>query len=159
MSVPRVDRISSSLQRAIQQVLTRGLNDPRMDSSMVTITEVDLAQDGRDATVHVSVMPGKHGPRCLGAIKHASGHIRREAGELIRMRALPQLHFVLDERLKRQASVIAALGQIPDLAPDLAPDLSPELAPDLAPDPAADPSVDAAPTDPSAPLRDRGPAK
>lgn len=93
-------------------MLTRGLNDPRMTGSMVTVTEVDLAKDGRDATVHVSVLPEKHEARCVAAIKHASGHIRRQSGELIRMRALPQLHFVLDQRLKKQAGVIAALGQL-----------------------------------------------
>jgi ribosome-binding factor A len=110
-SEPRFDRIGSSIQRAVQRVLTRGLNDPRLDGSMTTVTEVEVALDGRDATVHISVLPAKHGARCIAAIKHAAGFIRREAGEQIRMRSLPQLHFVLDHRLKKHAGIIAALGQ------------------------------------------------
>lgn len=102
-------KIQSSLQRAIQQVIVRGLQDPRLDGTLITITELELAEDGRDATVHVSVLPEKAEKRSIAAIAHARAFIRREAGELIRMKMLPQLHFSLDRRLKNQAGVIKAL--------------------------------------------------
>jgi ribosome-binding factor A len=103
-------KIASSIQRAIQSILTRGLQDPRLDGVMVTVTEVDLAQDGRDATIHVSILPEKAERKAVAAVQHAASFIRREAGDLIRIRALPQFHFVLDRRLKNQAAVIRALG-------------------------------------------------
>jgi ribosome-binding factor A len=114
-------KIQSSLHRAVQQVIARGLQDPRLDGTMVTITELELAPDGRDATVHVSVLPEKAEKRAIAAIAHARAFIRREAGELIRMKMLPQLHFSLDRRLKHQAGVIRALAQGANVVDDGAP--------------------------------------
>jgi ribosome-binding factor A len=110
-SVPAAERIAATILRAVQQVLQRGLNDPRMEGALVTILSIDLAQDGRDATLRVSVLPATAENRVIKAVQHAGPFIRREAGELIRMRSLPQLHFVLDRSMKRQAEVMKAIGQ------------------------------------------------
>ncbi len=50
--------------------------------------------------------------KCIAALKHSSAYIRREAGELVDMRALPQLDFVLDRSLKKQAGVMQAMSEI-----------------------------------------------
>lgn len=105
------EKVASSILRAIQQVIARGLADPRLDGVMLTITSIDLAPDSRNATLHVSVLPETAEKKAIAAVSHASAHIRREAGELVRLRSLPQLHFTLDQSLKKQAKVIAALGQ------------------------------------------------
>jgi ribosome-binding factor A len=106
------ERVQSTLQRAIQQVIVRGLQDPRTEGALMTVLAVELSPDGHHAAVRVSVLPESHESKCIGALKHASAYIRREAGELVDMRALPQLDFVLDRSLKKQAGVIGVLGKL-----------------------------------------------
>jgi len=121
MSGRRTERVSAQLQRSIQQVITRGLQDPRA-RGLITVTHVDVSKDLRDATIRVSVLPHEHEDLTLHALKDASKHIRRQTGDLIAMHRLPAFHFKLDTSLRKQAEVIEALTQHPTPpAPDAEP--------------------------------------
>lgn len=108
----RNEKIASTLMRAVQQVLVEGLHDPRTHGVMMTVTAVDLAPDGRNATVSVSVLPESKEARVLGALVHSAAHIRRETAEKMHLKIMPLLSFTIDKSLKRQAGVIQALGQV-----------------------------------------------
>ncbi len=110
MSGHRTEKVAGELQRAIQHVLTRGLNDPRM-RGLVTVTRVAVSGDLRDATAYISVMPHEHEKLTHHAIKDAARHIRREAGELVALRRMPDLHFKLDASMRKQAEIIEALAR------------------------------------------------
>lgn len=111
----RTDRVNSQLQKAVQQVITRGLQDPRA-RGLITVTHVETSKDLRDATIRVSVLPHDHEDLTLHALKDASKHIRREAAELMAMHRLPAFHFKLDSSLRKQAEVIEALARERDSA-------------------------------------------
>lgn len=106
----KTEQLASTLQRALQEVIARGLNDPRI-SGLITITSVRISPDLREAVVMVSVLPEERQELVVHGLKHAAPHIRREIGESIRSRQLPTLHFRLDESLKKQAAVIRAISQ------------------------------------------------
>lgn len=110
MSGKRTDKVSAQIQRAVQQVIIRGLQDPRA-RGLITVTAVEVSRDLRDATIRVSVLPHEHEKLTLHALKDASKHIRREAAELMAMHRLPAFHFKLDSSLRKQAEVIEALAQ------------------------------------------------
>lgn len=113
----RVEQLQSTIRRAIQQVLAKGLNDPRY-RGLVSVTDVKLARDLREATVMISVYPEKHEVLTMHAIVHAARHIRREAGELVALDRLPELHFKLDHSLKAQADVLGALSKARAATPE-----------------------------------------
>lgn len=106
----RPKQVAASLQRAVQQVISRGLQDPRV-RGLITVTEVRVSDDLRDATVLISVSPEEHEKLTLHGVKSATKHIRRQAGEIIRMRSLPTLHFKIDRSSKEHAAVIAAINK------------------------------------------------
>lgn len=106
----RKEQVASTLRRAIQQVLGRGLNDPRI-RGLVTVTGVEVPPDLRTATVLVSVLPEERQTLTIKGIQDASRHIRREVGELVAMRQVPELYFKLDVSLKRQAEAIQAISK------------------------------------------------
>lgn len=106
----RSEQVAQTLRRAIEGVLGRGLNDPRI-RGMVSVTGVTVSEDLRQATVRVSVYPDEHEQLTLHGLQSASGHIRREAGELVALSRMPELRFKLDRSLKRQAGVLDALAQ------------------------------------------------
>ncbi len=107
----RVEKIESTLARAVQEVLRRGLNDPRA-RGLISVTSVDVSPDLHNAIVFVSILPEEHQDLTMHALRHASRHIRREAGELMAIRRLPELEFRLDLSLKKQAEVFEALSKV-----------------------------------------------
>jgi ribosome-binding factor A len=104
------DQVASVLRRAVQQVITRGLNDPRV-RGLISVTKVHVSGDLADATVSVSVMPAEQAELTLHGLRHAARHIRTEVGRSVQMRRVPRLSFKLDESLKNEARVIAAINE------------------------------------------------
>lgn len=106
----RKEQVASTLLRAIQQVIARGLNDPRV-RGLITVTDVQVPADLRTATVMISVLPEERQRLSLQGIQDAARHIRREVGDLVAMKQIPELHFKLDLSLKRQAQAMTAIAQ------------------------------------------------
>jgi len=105
-----LDQVASTLRRAIQQIISRGLNDPRV-SGMVSVTAVHVSEDLAAATVSVSVLPAEKADVTLHGLHHAASHIRYQLSKAVRLRRTPRLTFKLDETLKREARVIAAINE------------------------------------------------
>lgn len=79
----------------ISLMLFRNVKDRRI--GLVTITGVDLSPDLRHARVFVSVMGTEQQKKeSMEALHHASGWIRHELGQRIRMKFLPEIVFQAD---------------------------------------------------------------
>lgn len=105
----RAEQVSSVIQRAVQQVLSGGLSDPRI-AGLITVTSVNVSPDLATAVISVSVLPEEKQDLTLHGLRAASTFIRREAGEIIDSRKLPEFVFKLDKALKKQAEVLGALA-------------------------------------------------
>ncbi len=106
----RTEQVSAVLQRAIQDVISRGLHDPRI-SGMITVTGVDVPVDMSKATVHFTVMPVERESLTRYGLQDAAGFIRRRVGDAVRMRRVPDLTFMIDVNAKEQASVLLAIAK------------------------------------------------
>lgn len=106
----RKEQIESSLKRSIAAVISRHLADPRV-RGLISITRVDVSPDLHQAQVFISVIPDKYESRTLAGLTAARGHILTKVGKFLRIRALPTLEFRIDESLKRQAEVFAAIRE------------------------------------------------
>ena len=104
----RTDKIASVIRHAVQDVISRGLGDPRI-RGLVSITHVDVTADLSEAKVHVSVLPATHEDLTMHGLQDAAGHIQHEIAPAITSRRLPKLRFVKDDSLKKQAALDAAL--------------------------------------------------
>lgn len=107
---PRPLQIASVVMRAVQGRLLRGLGDPRLQG-MVSIVGVDMSADLARATVRVSVFPADRGPLSLSALRSAASVFRGVLRDDTSLRRPPELVFVLDESLKRQAAIEDAARQ------------------------------------------------
>lgn len=105
------DQLGSVLHRAVQSVLNEGLADPRLDGTMLTVTQVKVTDDGRTAVASVSVMPEKKQKLAWYALRDASRHIRRKAADIVSVHRMPELIFKLDTSLKKQAAVLEAINR------------------------------------------------
>jgi ribosome-binding factor A len=103
-------QVGSLVQRALQEILARGLNDPRY-RGLVSILEVRISPDLADATVFVSVLPEEHGKLTIAALDHARGHLASKLRGATALRRIPRLSFRLDDRLKRAAHLEQAIRE------------------------------------------------
>lgn len=99
MSIKR-DRMSERVREILSELLLREVADPRLQG--VTITEVKLDPELMYADVYVNALGEEHREKeVLLGLKRASGFLRREVGQRIRVRNTPELHFHWDTTLER----------------------------------------------------------
>jgi ribosome-binding factor A len=91
----RPQRVALQIQHEISLLISRNLKDRRI--GFVTITGVQMSPDLRHAKVFVSLMGSESDKKeSMGALNHASGWIRHEIGQRIRMRFVPEIAFLTD---------------------------------------------------------------
>lgn len=95
MSFNRIDRIKEEVKREMSAIL-RELKDPRI-SSMTSIVAAEVTRDLKYAKIYISVMGSDEEKKnTLAALKSATGYIKREIGQRLDLRCVPQPTFVLD---------------------------------------------------------------
>lgn len=112
----RITQVAAEIRRAVQAEIARGLNDPRVQG-IVSVTEVDVLPDGSEARIRVSVLPAERASLTLSGLRAAAGFLRRRVMDETRIGRVPRLLFEVDERLKRQSALDAAL-RAEGVAPD-----------------------------------------
>jgi ribosome-binding factor A len=109
----RTEKLSSVMQAAVQNVLIRGLNDPRI-RGLVSVTRVDVTEDLTEARVFISVLPQHCAELTMHGLTDAAGYVQRQIAPDITTKRMPRLRFIADDSLKRQAELDAAIGTTAD---------------------------------------------
>jgi len=104
------EQVASVIRRSVQEMLTRGLNDPRIQG-LISVTNVKVTDDLTEAWISVSVMPEERGRTTIKGLHNATGHIRGHIGRALRRRRIPRIHFRLDDSLKKQARIHDAINR------------------------------------------------
>jgi len=109
----RTERVASTIQHELAQILMRELSDPRLADHMISITRVKVSADLSIAEVFVTVMgtPGQQ-TAALNALKHSAGLMRVKLTKQLTLRIAPFLKFHLDENLKKELAVLDLLEQV-----------------------------------------------
>ena len=107
----RSDRVSDQMKREIADILMRKIKDPRI--GFVTVTDVEVANDLKNAKVFFSVYGGDKAETLKG-LKSATPFIRLELGRRMRMRVIPELLFRFDATVERGAHIMELLHEIED---------------------------------------------
>lgn len=109
----RPERFAEALKEQIAEVVGFELNDPTLDS--VTVTEVQVSPDLRDAKVFV-LITGSDAEiaRALKGLRNASTFVRQQVAMNLDLRHAPHVHFVRDtaeENAARIGEIINDLSQ------------------------------------------------
>lgn len=134
-------RFLSTARRAIEQVLARGLNDPRV-RGLISVTDTRLSNDRKQLTVLVSIYPEQHQELTMHGLRAATAHVRKLAMERVRSREFPRLSFELDRGLKNQAAISDLLARARDESGGSAGETSAGDAKDVAGETMDGPSTD-----------------
>ncbi|MBQ7164226.1 MAG: 30S ribosome-binding factor RbfA [Clostridia bacterium] len=97
MKKVREQRLAGEFRKNIYEILTKRVKDENI-TAMFSVAEVEVANDLKHAKVYVSVFSGTEEEKAatFGAIKNAAGFVRRELGAMMRIRTVPELHFLPD---------------------------------------------------------------
>ena len=100
-----------TLFEEIAQIVGYELEDPRL--TMVTVTDVRLSSDKRDAKVYVTIAGNEDEHKAaLAALKHAAPYVRKQLGLTLNLPRTPELHFVRDRVEEEGERVDQLLMQI-----------------------------------------------
>lgn len=110
MKERRRQQITSVIDRAVREVLARGVNDPRV-RGIITVTTVEVSPDLETARIGVTVMPEEHEKLTLHGLGSATKRLRRDVMDRVRLREMPRLEFYADRAQREQAEVLRAIAR------------------------------------------------
>ncbi len=112
-------RVGEELRHALAHILERGeLRDPLLAATPVTVTEVRVSPDLRQARVYVMPLGGSQQEAVVAALMRARGFLRRRLAGSVELKFVPDLVFRLDRSFDEADRIERALRQ-PEVARDL----------------------------------------
>lgn len=96
----RTERLNRLFQEELSRMIRAELKDPRVRTT--TITGVETTPDLTQATIYVRTLGEEVSPEeAIEGLESASGYIRRELGQELRLRRIPEFRFEVDRTLER----------------------------------------------------------
>ncbi len=96
MSV-KIDRLNNMFVEEISKILHQEIKD--RDINFVTVTEARITNDLSFAKVYITTMDNDR-EKVLKALNKASSYIRTILCDRVKIRKMPEIHFVYDESIE-----------------------------------------------------------
>ncbi|MCL2164603.1 MAG: 30S ribosome-binding factor RbfA [Oscillospiraceae bacterium] len=101
----RTARVGEEIKKEVSDLIKNSLKDPRLPE-MLSIIDVEVSRDFSHAKIFYSVMCSEEEKKeAQKALTGASGFIRRELGQRIKLRRTPELQFVQDSSIEKVAGL------------------------------------------------------
>ena len=105
----RPGQVGDLVRAELAVLIQQEVRDPRV--GFVTVTAVRLSRDLRNARVFVSVFEENREAEVIKALQQAVGYLRRELAARLRLKNVPELHFVIDPSLRQGARIEELLSR------------------------------------------------
>ena len=130
MSVDRLERVNALLRREIAEAVPVVMLNEGVDCAAITVTQVRVARNLRNATVFVSIL-GHVRERQAMIRKLAHRHVafQRLINRDMKLKYTPVLQFTLDESIEKGDHVLGVLNRLAAANPALAASEDPAAAP------------------------------
>jgi len=117
-------RVGEELRHVLARILREGeCRDPALDDTSITVTEVRVSPDLRNATAFVMPLGGANAAEVVVALKRCAVFLKGVLAREVQLRNAPNLTFALDDSFE-QAARISVLLTRPEVARDLEPHVS-----------------------------------
>src|SRR5919197_1224853 len=95
----RALRAGEVVRHALAEILSRGeVHDPVIEAHMITVPEVRMSPDLRQATVYVMPLGGRDEKPVLAALERNKRYLRGEIARRVNLKFAPDIRFRLDDR-------------------------------------------------------------
>lgn len=105
-------KLARVIRDSVSETIRNKLSDPRI-TGFVSVTEVDLSPDAKNATVYLSLFGTDEAgqKKTFAAIRHAVGPIQAALGKAIPGRTCPHLRFEQDTKMKRTLETLQMIDE------------------------------------------------
>jgi ribosome-binding factor A len=112
-------RVGEELRHVLSRILRNGrCRDPALREASISVTEVRLSPDLRNASVYVMPLGGAHAVEIIAGLERSAPFLRALVAGELSLRYAPALVFALDSAFA-QAERISALLSRPEVERDL----------------------------------------
>jgi len=115
-------RVGEEIRHLLAQLVRPGeLRDPALREANITVTEVRLSPDLRNATAFVMPLAGANAAEIMAGLKRSAPFLKARLARELDLRYVPNLAFALDnafESAERIATLLASPAVERDLHPD-----------------------------------------
>jgi len=112
-------KVGEEIRHALSAIFSRGeLSHPLINEASITVSEVRISPDLKNATAYVMPLAGKKQEEVLEWLDNESGGIRFLLSKKIHLKYLPRVSFRIDDSFDN-ASHINSLLNLPHVAQDL----------------------------------------
>ncbi len=112
-------RVGEELRHSVVRIFDHAhFRDPDLAAASITVTEVRVSPDLKNATAFVIPLGGLEMDRVVAALNRAQGYFRRELGRELALKFVPRIRFAADTSFEYSSRIDALLHQ-PDVERDL----------------------------------------
>ena len=105
----RPERIGDQIQRELARLIQAEVRDPRLNH--ITLIDVDMSPDLSHAKIFFSTFKETEVAPALEAFKKAAAFLRRKVGSAVKLRIVPELHFLYDESILKGQKLSALIDE------------------------------------------------
>ena len=106
-------RVGEELRHLISNALLReSFYDEIIENNTITITEVNVSPDLKNACVYIMPLGGENKTDVLDSINKANGRIKKLISNNINLRQIPKLQFRIDETFEYARNIENILQKI-----------------------------------------------
>jgi len=117
----RQSRVGEELRHSLAHLLRPGeLRDPALREANITVTEVRVSPDLKNATAFVMPLAGSNSDEVMAGLKRSAPFLRARLARMVELRQAPNIAFAFDTAFDTAAR-IAALLHAPEVERDLHP--------------------------------------
>ena len=106
-------RVGEELRQLISNVLLREtFYDQIIETNNITITEVSVSPDLKNAKIYVMPLGGKQKLEVVNSLNKVKGRIKKLISSSITLRQIPKINFMIDETFENAKNIDDILGKI-----------------------------------------------
>jgi len=105
----RSERVAGQLRRDLARLIQQEIKDPEV--GFVSLSDVEVSRDLAHAKVFITVFEPDKAKTSLKALHRASAFLRRRLGQELRMRHVPELHFLHDDSVEQGSHIDQLIAQ------------------------------------------------
>ena len=106
----RMEKVNRQIQKLIMAIIQKEVDDPDMD--FLSITRVETTKDLQESRVYYSLLNEKNLDKAKEILDRMRGFIRSSLAKKIRLKVLPQLHFMPDDSVKYSVDIYKRIEEI-----------------------------------------------
>ena|SRR5210317_2096242 len=99
----RHERVAGQMRRDLAKLIQQEIKDPEV--GFVSLSDVEVTRDLSHARVFITVFKPEKAQESLKALRRAASFLRRRLGQELRLRHVPELHFVHDDSVEKGSHI------------------------------------------------------